>query len=271
MSHPGVETFIEKNPGALLPAHRENLCRVHQDLQTWCARVSGHVQRLSSAGAQRPGAGRLKTTWSVISDLHLFTARSVTHRFMDGIVQAMDESEALVLNGDILDFNWSIAGDAVQTMAAGERWLRELTAGSSCRIIYVLGNHDGFAEWARRCETLARELPSLEFSPDYYRVGDTLFTHGDLLMGPAPVSDQGITRANPAKTRLAGCALPRGVKKWDREPGHSLPRPTAVRPTTGPQSRCLGYHSQPGCDPAMCRSYPPAVYQSLGGGSHRLQ
>ena len=154
----------------------------------------------------------MKTTWSVISDLHLFTARSVTHRFMDGIVQAMDESEALVLNGDILDFNWSIAGDAVQTMAAGERWLRELTAGSSCRIIYVLGNHDGLAEWARRCETLARELPSLEFSPDYYRVGDTLFTHGDLLMGPAPFRTRALPEQIPQKRAWQG-ALYREVSK----------------------------------------------------------
>ena len=134
--------------------------------------------------------------WSVISDLHLFTARSVTHRFMDGIVQAMDESEALVLNGDILDFNWSVAGDTADTMAAGESWLRELAETCpSCRIVYLLGNHDGLAEWARRCETLARELPSLEFSPDYYRAGNTLFTHGDLLMGPIAFR----TRALPEK------------------------------------------------------------------------
>ena len=89
----------------------------------------------------------MKTIWSVLSDSHLITARSVTNRYMDGILQAMDESEVLVLNGNVLDFNWSTVGDTAETMAVGESCLRELTdARLTCRIVYLVGNHDGLVE-----------------------------------------------------------------------------------------------------------------------------
>ena len=125
--------------------------------------------------------------WTIISDLHLFSHRSRAHKHMPKVVETARRSEALFLNGDIFDFKWSRIGDVEATMNAAEQWLRELHQSCPrCQIYYVLGNHDAAQVWAERCIDLAQELDRFRWSPDYLRVGDTLFNHGDLLLGAEP-------------------------------------------------------------------------------------
>lgn len=125
--------------------------------------------------------------WTVISDLHLFSHRSRAHVHRQFIVEAARQSEVLVLNGDIFDFHWSIFGELEATMDAAEAWLRALAAECPrCRIHYLLGNHDAVLPWADRCASIAGDVENLDWSPDYLRLGNTLFTHGDLLLGRGP-------------------------------------------------------------------------------------
>lgn len=124
---------------------------------------------------------------TAISDLHLFATRSRAERIYADIVHEADHSSLLILNGDIFDFDWSTLGPLHATIEAAATWLATLArdcARRDCRIVYLLGNHDDFEAWAERCESLATTHCNLEWSPDYYRLGSMLFTHGDLLLGP---------------------------------------------------------------------------------------
>ncbi len=124
---------------------------------------------------------------TAISDLHLFATRSCAERIYEDIVHEADGSSLLILNGDIFDFDWSTVGPLHVTIEAASKWLATLArdcADRECRIVYLLGNHDDFEAWAERCDSLANTHSNLEWSPDYYRLGSALFTHGDLLLGP---------------------------------------------------------------------------------------
>lgn len=146
------------------------------------------------------------TVWTVISDLHLYSHRSRAHRHQAFIVEAARRSEVLVLNGDIFDFDWSTFGAVEPTMDAAEEWLRTLAAESpACRVHYVFGNHDALRPWADRCAAMVRDVENLAWSPDYLRLGDTVFTHGDLLLGAEPRR----TRALSPPDRQRGPSLGR--------------------------------------------------------------
>ena len=142
--------------------------------------------------------------WTVISDLHLFSHRSRALRHMPAIVEALRQSEALILNGDIFDFNWSIHGGTEPTINAAEEWLRQLMdTAPHGRLYYLLGNHDGVSAWAERCEVLSEVLSGFHWSPDYLRLGDTLFTHGDLLLGSEPLETRPLkTEVRPRKAAM---------------------------------------------------------------------
>ena len=60
----------------------------------------------------------------VISDLHLFADRSRGWEYLE--LLRLDSVEVLVLNGDIVDFRWSILRDIDKTKEAGLDWLNAL-------------------------------------------------------------------------------------------------------------------------------------------------
>ncbi len=132
----------------------------------------------------------------VLSDLHLFTRRSVAAGWEDAIARAAGEGEFLVLNGDIFDFRWSTLPSVAATLDAAVAWLdRWLVAFPDCRFVYVLGNHDGLAAFGDRLAGLAGQRPNLAWHPSAARIGSALFLHGDLplrlgrgrsLRGPLP-------------------------------------------------------------------------------------
>lgn len=147
----------------------------------------------------------MKPDWTVVSDLHLFAARSRAARHLEDIVEAARESRLLVLNGDIFDFDWSSFGSVEATADAAEAWIRDLARHCpDCEIAYLLGNHDGVRQWAERLRAIAEELPNLRWSPDYYRLGNTLFTHGDLLMGPSARPGRELVETVNGRGQLVG-------------------------------------------------------------------
>jgi hypothetical protein len=149
----------------------------------------------SCAELLEPAADTLRRGF-VLSDLHLFTRRSVAAGWEREIARAAGEGDFLVLNGDIVDFRWSTLPTLGDTVDAALRWLDHwLVTYPDCRFYYVMGNHDGLDEFGRRLELLARLRPNLVWHPSAICLGSALFLHGDLplrlgrgrsLRGPLP-------------------------------------------------------------------------------------
>lgn len=119
-----------------------------------------------------------------VSDLHHFSSRSQTERYQQPILLAARESDLLVLGGDIFDFRWTTLGSVDRTIHEAITWLKQLhDANPSCRIVYVLGNHDYHESFiAALCE-LEAEVERFACERFFLRAGDCLFLHGDACDG----------------------------------------------------------------------------------------
>jgi UDP-2,3-diacylglucosamine pyrophosphatase LpxH len=144
-----------------------------------------------------------------VSDLHLFSRRSLAHHHTDQLYAAAREAESFVLGGDIFDFRWSTLRTCEATIDASIHWLEELVAEHAhCQFHFVLGNHDCNRKFVARLDKLAAQTPNLAWYDDYVRLGHSLFLHGDVADG------------NPTVATLAA----RRQKKWH----HDERRKTAV-------------------------------------------
>jgi len=115
-----------------------------------------------------------------VSDLHLFSSRSKAHEHMVEIHEAAATGEHLILGGDIFDFRWASCGEDVAIDAAVE-WLQTLLAESdTCRIHYVLGNHDHHHKLLPRLAELADALDRFQWHEAYVRIDSSVFLHGDV-------------------------------------------------------------------------------------------
>jgi UDP-2,3-diacylglucosamine hydrolase len=119
-----------------------------------------------------------------ISDLHLFSQRSVGQGHWESIAPRLFEAECVVLGGDIFDFRWSRLGSFEHSLSAAHSWLeRAVDANPNARWIYVMGNHDCQPEFGNRLEQMALRHHRFRWHPSHWRLGDHLFLHGDLLEG----------------------------------------------------------------------------------------
>jgi UDP-2,3-diacylglucosamine pyrophosphatase LpxH len=119
----------------------------------------------------------------VISDLHLFTPWSAADDQMGRVRAAATRAEFLVFNGDVFDFRWSTRGDVEQSVSEAVEWLHDFaTAHPACRVIYVMGNHDGLLPFAEQLEPMAAATANFEWHPACARIGTALFFHGDLFL-----------------------------------------------------------------------------------------
>ncbi|MCB1591879.1 MAG: hypothetical protein KDI90_05450 [Alphaproteobacteria bacterium] len=117
---------------------------------------------------------------AVISDLHLFARRTDTERITKTLLALPEDIGTLVLNGDILDFRWSLYHSETDTIAAGVGWIEELMIERpGLSLCYIMGNHDCSVAWGEALEGLRSERFS--WSPTHIRLGSNLFLHGDLI------------------------------------------------------------------------------------------
>lgn len=118
---------------------------------------------------------------SFVADLHLFARRSSAMKHEEEIIQSARDSEICILGGDIFDFRWSTFPTEDETAHAAIEWLRMFDqATDHCTVHLLLGNHDDHPELLERLPFLEQELKTFEWSRYYYRLGDTLFLHGDV-------------------------------------------------------------------------------------------
>ena len=115
----------------------------------------------------------------VLSDLHLFASRSDTQAIDNALAKLHDALDFIVLNGDIIDFRWSIHRSESATIEAGHAWLDALSSAyPMTHIYYVMGNHDCSIGWAEALKSLKSER--FDWSPSHLILGENLFLHGDL-------------------------------------------------------------------------------------------
>lgn len=117
----------------------------------------------------------------VISDLHLFTRRSNAGEYAQALFDAAGEADFLILNGDIVDFRWSVHADTDATIQATLDWLEQLISPHpDCRFFYIMGNHDGCKPLADALQRLAESTHNFDWNDSHLRIANTLFLHGDL-------------------------------------------------------------------------------------------
>lgn len=121
----------------------------------------------------------------VVSDLHIFTERSIADKHMEAILKAARTAPYLVLNGDIFDFKWTTLRCVDTTIAKAVDWLDALCKEHpQCQVHYVLGNHDALEPFVHRMKELDRHHRNLQVHPAWFRMGHNLFLHGDLALDP---------------------------------------------------------------------------------------
>ena len=78
-----------------------------------------------------------------VSDLHLFSQRSIGQKHWDDLNSTLQNVNLLVLGGDIFDFRWSRYPDLRSTTEAAQEWLSSLlNKHRHLQVSYLLGNHD---------------------------------------------------------------------------------------------------------------------------------
>lgn len=115
----------------------------------------------------------------VLSDLHLFAARSTAEHMLRELEPQLADAELCILNGDIFDFHWLTGKDAPTMAAQAMDWLTALARKAShARIFYIMGNHDNLQQLADLLGGTREK--NLAWSPTHLKLGDKLFLHGDL-------------------------------------------------------------------------------------------
>lgn len=122
----------------------------------------------------------------VISDLHLFARRCVFEKYRASVEDAAEASDVFVLNGDVVDFSWSVLPTRDETLRATLDWVRTFVGRHpGCDFHYVIGNHDHVTVFMEALRGLAGETPNLVYHEHAVRFGDRLFLHGDAVTAHA--------------------------------------------------------------------------------------
>ena len=115
-----------------------------------------------------------------VSDLHLYTLRSEGHAYVDEIGELAADADAFVLGGDIFDFRWTTLDSVAATIDTAVSWIDELARSApACRFYFLLGNHDHHAGFIAGLDDVQAARENLSWDPYYFRLGNSLFLHGD--------------------------------------------------------------------------------------------
>lgn len=120
-----------------------------------------------------------------VSDLHLFSRRSMALQHEEALRSAIAKATTFVLGGDIFDFRWSTLPSHQRTVAAAVDWLAEITSNNpACSFHFVCGNHDYNRQFLPALDELAGSLSNLQWHRTHVRLGQSLFLHGDIADKP---------------------------------------------------------------------------------------
>ncbi|WDI41909.1 metallophosphoesterase [Bremerella sp. P1] len=115
-----------------------------------------------------------------LSDLHMFSRRSIYHEHEDEILSRAAEARVFVLGGDIVDFSWTTLPSVEATIDASMQWLTDLVESNrGCQFHYLLGNHDCHADFVKRLGDVAESHENFHWEPYFLRIGSAVMLHGD--------------------------------------------------------------------------------------------
>ncbi len=119
-----------------------------------------------------------------LSDLHLFSRRSIGQRHWDQYADSIAAAKAIVLGGDMFDFRWSQVGALEETLQAATAWLEKaIQLNPTASWVYLLGNHDSHPRLQTQLSSISDRHPTFVWSPNFSRIGSNVFLHGDVLDG----------------------------------------------------------------------------------------
>jgi len=119
-----------------------------------------------------------------LSDLHLFSQRSIGQRLWEQHRSQIASAKSIVLGGDIFDFRWSRYRSLDATLVAAADWLESaLVLNPAASWVYLLGNHDSHPRMQSLLSSLCERHSNFAWSPTVWRIGTNVFLHGDALEG----------------------------------------------------------------------------------------
>ena len=119
-----------------------------------------------------------------LSDLHLFSQRSVGQWHWEQHHEQVSSAKVIVLGGDIFDIRWSLKGDLDATIAAAAEWMTTaISLNPEASWVYLLGNHDCHPRIQTLLHSLSARYDNFRWSPTFWRIGSHVFLHGDVLDG----------------------------------------------------------------------------------------
>ncbi len=117
-----------------------------------------------------------------VSDLHKYSSRSTFHWHREEIYKAMAASDIFVFNGDIFDFRWTNLNSVEETIIQATQWLGSLAKQSPhCQLHFIPGNHDCHPAFLNSLSELTRQHSNFHWHEYYFKFGDTVFLHGDII------------------------------------------------------------------------------------------
>ncbi|MCA9129677.1 MAG: metallophosphoesterase [Planctomycetales bacterium] len=117
-----------------------------------------------------------------LSDLHLFSPRSVAQDVQLQLRAYDRPAQCVVLGGDIFDFRWSTHASLQATLLAAQCWLIDLLENLvHAHVLFLPGNHDCQPEFLESLNVLSDRFPRFGWKPHHWQLGCNLFLHGDIL------------------------------------------------------------------------------------------
>ena len=118
----------------------------------------------------------------VVSDMHMFSGRSVGKEHFDSLYEKISSADACVLNGDIFDFSWTALPTIEDAVNKAEDFLKGLIESfPKCRFYFVCGNHDSYPPFIERLKTISEKHPGFSWDELSLQIGSNLFIHGDVI------------------------------------------------------------------------------------------
>ncbi len=115
-----------------------------------------------------------------VSDLHVFSGRSVGESLGCGLQSKYPRADLLMLGGDIFDFKWSsMTGPG--TLLAAEKWLLNLMRQWDGEVVFLAGNHDCAPSFLQVLREVASRNERFTWHDHQVQMGDAVFLHGDVL------------------------------------------------------------------------------------------
>jgi len=119
-----------------------------------------------------------------VSDLHLFSDRCNWNEHQHTVQQVIEASDLVIWGGDLFDFRWSRLGSEKHSIRESFGWLeRWLRLFPSKTYLYLDGNHDAHLPFRRELQRWGDDQKNFHCGYDCLRIGNTLFTHGDVIEG----------------------------------------------------------------------------------------